>query len=90
MTSLVGRPVFVSTPRSASNSAEDFLQFVAKLIADGVLVAGDVFVVDNCSIHYADSIADMLDEILAAADVKMSSFQPTVPSSTHVSWCSLR
>jgi transposase len=49
----------------------DFLVFVTDLIRNGVLTEGDVFVVDNASVHYADSIATMLDDILAAVGVRM-------------------
>jgi len=71
VTSVVGNPIYVSTPRSSSNAAEDFLVFVAGLLRNEVLVNGDVLIVDNASVHYADSIASMLDEILAVRGVRM-------------------
>jgi transposase len=54
-----------------SNTATDFLLFVADLLTDGVLAAGDVFVMDNCSIHYADNIASILDDLLAMKGVRL-------------------
>ena len=44
-------PVYFEVLEETTNSAL-YLQFVKKLIENGVLVAGDFFIVDNCSIHY--------------------------------------
>jgi len=46
-------PLFLSIPRKESNSAQDFLDFVYSVIAEGALAAGDIFVLDNASVHWA-------------------------------------
>lgn len=60
---------YVSQPREASNTAFDFLAFVVELIAQGVLSPGDVFVCDNASVHWSEEIAELMDDILDAAQV---------------------
>jgi transposase len=69
-------PFYVSDLREGSNTAEDFLAFVLHLIMIGVLVAGDVFVVDNASVHYAMEIRDRLIQALEQAHVRLL-FLPT-------------
>ena len=46
----------IAPPRSRSNSCIDFLNFVIFLIDSHALVAGDIFIVDNASIHNASLI----------------------------------
>lgn len=69
-------PTVVSNPRVASNTAEDFLQWVESLIATGHLVAGDIFICDNASVHLAVEIQDRLDAALDEAGVTLY-FLPT-------------
>jgi len=61
VTSFVGESLYVSIPRSSSNSSIDFLLFVIELLDNRTLAAGDIFILDNASIHYADNISDILD-----------------------------
>lgn len=76
MTSLTAPNGFVLSARKGSNNAFDFLHVICDLIADGHLVAGDVLVLDNASIHYAAEIQLPLDLLLAAAGVRLL-FLPT-------------
>lgn len=46
-------PFVISNPRTGSNTALDFLNWVQDLLDGLILVAGDFFIVDNASIHYA-------------------------------------
>lgn len=46
-----------------------FLLFVVELIVVGVLLPGDVYILDNASIHWCEEIVDPLDAILEAAQV---------------------
>jgi len=69
---VVGRSSRVCVDASIGlNTSVDFLLFVAELLRDGVLAEGDVFILDNASVHYADAIADTLDELLEAKGVRM-------------------
>ena len=61
----------MSTPRSDSNTAADFLKFVLELLRSGFLSAGDVFIVDNSSVHYAESIREEIDDLLESYSVRM-------------------
>jgi transposase len=62
--------------RQGSNTAADFLALMKHLVATGVLLPGDVLVLDNASIHYALEIRDELDDLLANAQVRLL-FMPT-------------
>jgi hypothetical protein len=57
----------LSTPREESNTAEDFLEFVYSVIQAGALVAGDLFIVDNASIHFAMETMDELGEVFVVS-----------------------
>ena len=61
----------MSTPRTESNTALDFLEFVIELVQNGTLVAGDFFIVDNASIHGAAEIMPALNGLLDAAHVRL-------------------
>lgn len=69
-------PTVVSNPRVASNTAEDFLEWVESLIALGHLVSGDIFICDNASVHAAADIQERLDSALDGAGVTLY-FLPT-------------
>ena len=69
-------PLFLSIPRKESNTSEDFLDFVYSVIASGALLEGDVFIVDNASVHWAIKTADELSALLDAAHVRLV-FTPT-------------
>jgi len=76
VTSNVGAPIYVSRPRAGSNTSFDFLAFVIELIRAKFLSAGDIFVLDNSSIHYAEDIQQVLDDVLEANGITMI-FLPT-------------
>ena len=77
MTSLTSPGGFVlSAPRTATNTAVDFLIFVVEQVAAGHLVAGDVLICDNAAIHFADEIQGPLELILQLAGVRLL-FLPT-------------
>jgi len=67
----VGDPIFLSAPRADSNTAVDFLTFVLELLRSGFLSPGDIFVVDNSSVHYAESIREEIDDLLESYSVRM-------------------
>jgi transposase len=75
-----------STPRTSTNTALDFLQFVSELVANKHLVAGDILVCDNASIHYGDEIQIPLDFLLQSTGVRLL-FMPTY--SPELSPCEL-
>ena len=80
------RGMVCSTPRIATNTALSFLQFIAELVANQHLVAGDVLVLDNAAIHYADDIQIPLNFLLQATGVRLL-FMPTY--SPELSPCEL-
>jgi len=51
---------FISDPVKGGNGGLQFLEFVKTLFAQNVLVPGDVFVMDNSSIHFSLAIRDEL------------------------------
>ena len=66
------------------SNAPIFLQFVKVLIETGVLAAGDVFVVDNCTIHYQgdnvgleETLRDMFGITLLRLPAYHPEFNPT-------------
>jgi len=70
-TSHVGSPFYLSSPREGTNTSIDFLKFVLELICAKFLSSGDIFVLDNSAIHYAEAIQSTLDEILDANGISM-------------------
>jgi len=78
VTSSVGTPIYVSRPRAGSNTSFDFLSFVIELIRAKFLSSGDIFILDNSSntIHFADDIQQVLDDLLEANGITMI-FLPT-------------
>lgn len=77
LTNLANPAGFVmSNPRSATNTAVDFLAFLLQLVDEQHLVAGDVLVCDNASIHFADDIQLPLALLLQTAGVRLM-FTPT-------------
>ncbi len=70
-------PVFISMRRGGeANHQYDFLQFIIDCVQQGVLVAGDVLVLDNASIHNADDIMLPLNTLMQTAQVSIC-FLPT-------------
>ena len=69
-------PFVVTELRENSNTAEDFLELVAELIVSGVLLPGDVLVLDNASIHFAMDIRPALEQVLRFGQVFLV-FLPT-------------
>jgi len=77
MTTLTNASGFVcSNPRTETNTALDFLHFIITLVLEGHLVAGDVLVCHNASIHYSAEIQAHLDLLLLFAGVRLL-FLPT-------------
>jgi len=77
LTSLTNPSGFVcSDPRHETNTAADFLNFIITLVLEGHLVAGDVLVCDNASIHYSAEIQAPLDILLLFVGVRLL-FLPT-------------
>jgi len=66
----------ISNPRTATNTAVDFLSFLVDLVQAGHLVASDVLVCDNASIHFAVEIQAPLELLLAATGIRLL-FMPT-------------
>jgi transposase len=60
----------VSNPRVGSNTAADWLAYVQSLVTSGHLVAGDILIVNNASIHAAAEIRDPLMALLTTAGVR--------------------
>lgn len=70
-----------------ANDQFDVLLFVVSCISLGLLVRGDVLVIDNASIHKSQDILPPLQRLLQTAGVTLW-FLPTYsPSSTHVNMC---
>jgi hypothetical protein len=71
------RPFHVDMRRSdGANDQFDHLQIVTRFIRMGLLVRGDVLVLDNAAIHRGDHILLPLQRLLATAGVSMC-FLPT-------------
>jgi len=64
-------PLFISMPSSETNTAKDFLEFVYSMVEQGALNDGDVFIVDNASVHFAAETAEELSELVGAAGVRL-------------------
>jgi len=71
VTSLVGAPLYVSEARVGSNTGLDFLYFVVDLLRDDVLVAGDVFIIDNASIHSSMDVFELMFTLLQNNGVRL-------------------
>jgi len=69
-------PIVLSDVRSGTNSAIDFFELVVQLLANGSLVAGDIFICDNASIHKAEEISEALSDVLSSNGVRLV-FLPT-------------
>jgi len=69
-------PIYCSNPRRGSNTARDFLVYVILLVGNQYLVAGDIFIVDNASIHHAAEIQPALHTLFAFVGCRMA-FLPT-------------
>ena len=59
-----------------TNNAVDFLDLIVDFLNQGVLIRGDILVLDNARIHKSAEIVGMLSIILDAAGVRMY-FLPT-------------
>ena len=62
-------------------NAAVFTHFVAHLISTGTLVRGDIFVVDNCSVHMKGDNGALQDQLLHKLGVLMVPLPPY--------WCEL-
>jgi len=58
---------FVFNVKSGTNNQYDFMEFLVFLVAEGHLTKDDVLVMDNCGIHVAGAIFELLD----AAGIKL-------------------
>lgn len=71
MTSLaLANPILMDL-RYKSNTQFDFFAFVLYAIETKFLVAGDVLIVDNARIHFAEETAEPMDLILRAFGVQI-------------------
>ena len=70
---------FVVTDKCTN--AAVFAHFVAHLISAGTLVRGDIFVVDNCSVHMKGDNGSLQDQLLHKLGVLMVPLPPY--------WCEL-
>ncbi len=59
-----------------TSTARSFLQYVLYLLDAGHLVPGDILILDNASIHFAEEICDDLVAMLAESGVALR-FLPT-------------
>ena len=66
----------MSNARVEANAGIDFLDCILQLVEGGFLVAGDILVMDNASIHDSAEICDALDALLQCAGVRLV-FLPT-------------
>ena len=64
-------PVVLSDPRVGSNTADNFFDWMCRLVSSRSLVAGDIFIVDNAAIHVARDILPPLRALLDGAGVRM-------------------
>ena len=72
MTSLasVENPISVDL-RFKSNTQFDFFAFVAHAIETKFLIAGDVLIVDNARIHFAEETAEPMDLLLRSHGIRI-------------------
>lgn len=61
----------MSNLRPVANSARDFLVVVLDMLIGGAIIAGDIVVLDNASIHYAAGIAAALDALFDLAGARL-------------------
>ena len=72
-------PPVQSVVIEATTDASIFLQFVKLLIETGVLSTGDVFIVDNCMVHYqGDNIGleETLEEMFGIRLLRLPAYHP--------------
>ena len=72
-------PPVQSVVIEATTDASIFLQFVKVLIESGVLAAGDVFVLDNCTVHYqGDNVGleETLQEMFGVSLLRLPAYHP--------------
>jgi len=65
------QPIVLSEARETSNTQMDFIKFVYDCICNQHLVAGDILILDNASIHGGLDTFPILQDLLTAAQVKM-------------------
>ena len=71
------QPIFINMrSNSRANNRYDFIDFIISCIQQGVLVAGDVLVLDNAPIHTSPYIIPVLSALIQAAQVSLL-FLPT-------------
>ena len=62
-----------------TTDVELFFQFVLTLLSTGFLVAGDKFIVDNCSVHMNGRNSELQERLLRDAGITMISLPPYHP-----------
>ena len=62
-----------------TTTAPIFLQFVRHLVESGTLVTGDVFVVDNCTVHVMGDNSGLKETLLADYGILMMTLPPYSP-----------
>ena len=71
-------PVYSEVLETTTNSAI-YLQFVKNLVNNGVLKSGDIFVVDNCSIHYQGENMGLPDALWDLYQIRFIALPPYSP-----------
>ena len=56
-----------------------YLEYVKKLIENGVLVPGDYFIVDNCSIHYQGDCVGLPEALWELYQIRFVALPPYSP-----------
>ena len=85
-------PVYYEVIEETTTSAI-YLQFVKNLIENGVLVAGDFFIVDNCSLHYQGDnvgLAEALRDLFQIHLILLPPYSPELNPTELVFNCLLQ
>jgi transposase len=57
--------------REESNTAEDFMKFIARAIVDKYLARGDILICDNATVHDSAEILETLVMVLELLGIKL-------------------
>ena len=71
-------PVYWEVIEECTNAAL-YLQFVKRLVENGILQQGDIFVVDNCSIHYQGDNIGLPDALWNLYQIRFIALPPYSP-----------
>ena len=70
---------WVSDARVESNVGLDFLDSIVQLLEGGMLLAGDILIIDNATVHNSAEIAETLGLLLQLARVRLVYLQTYSP-----------